>query len=88
MFRAVLPVSDQPRNGYHIRWRSGWGRADRPDRGMHGGINSNSSNDDNGVLGDSDACMEGAVHNNPHRVRYSKPGVERNKQVAHRRALR
>ena len=47
MYRAVLPVSwDQERNGYHTRWRSGWGSADLPDRGVHGEINSNSSNDD------------------------------------------
>ena len=75
---------DQARNGYHTRWRSGWGSADRPDRGVHGEINSNSSNDDNGVPGDSDACIAAADRNNPHRVGCSKPGVEHNKQVAHR----
>lgn len=42
----------------------------------YGEINSNSSNDDNGVPGDSDACIAAADRNNPHKVGCSKPGVE------------
>src|SRR5499427_10251294 len=41
---------------------------------IHSGINSNSSNDDNGVPGDSDACVAAADRNNPHRVGCSKQG--------------
>src|SRR5215471_7510756 len=55
---------------------------------IHSGINSNSSNDDNGGPGDSDASVAAADRNNLHRVGRSKPGVEHNKQVANRWALR
>ncbi len=90
MFRAVLPVvvgSGEEWLSHRLAKAVG-GKADRADHGVHGGINSNSSNDDNDVPGDSDACIAVAVHNNQHRVRRSKPGVEHNKQEAHRRALR
>jgi hypothetical protein len=91
MFRASLPVvveSGDERLSYPLAKAMGGGRADRADHGVHGVINSNSSNDDNDVPGGSDACIAGAVRNNRRRARCSKSGAERNKQVAHTRALR
>jgi hypothetical protein len=89
MFRAVLPVVvDQAKGLSYPLAKAVGGKADRAGHGVHGGINSNSSNDDNGEFGDSDACTAAAVRNNRHRVGYSKPGVERNTQVAQRSVLR
>ena len=87
VFSTVLPVlrgSGEERLLYPLTKAVG-GKADPASYGVHRGINSNSNNDDNGG---SDACIAAADHNNRHRVGCSKPGVEHNQQVAHRRALR